>query len=190
MTPAEAGEFVAEEYRTTNPPGYLPGAGEALGEYVRRYLEAREAAYLDRALEYCHGRGMPVLPALLAHVVDGIARRRNDGEANTGPIRADVKAKAFEHMANLVARGATVRRASEMAAQWTAKVGMPYKASSLEKDYPREGKWLEAHIARELRRRAGDPPELQAEHKAELKAFRGMIDGFRGLPPDSKGERR
>jgi hypothetical protein len=181
---------VRDAYYKANPAGYLPGDGASIAEYVRRYLETREPAHLDRALEFCDFRELPVLPELLHFIVRGIRQRRNDGQANKGPVGADVKARAMEIMANLKARGATLKQASEMASAWTQRTTSPRKASSLEKDYGSEGANLERQIREDLDLREGDGAELLDVYVKELDDYDEAIRDFPGLSNELRGRRR
>lgn len=109
----------------------------AIFELVTRWLETNDPAFMDHALIYCHDHRLPVLPCLMAHVVDAVRLRQTWEKAQMPRAqRETIKGKAFQIMANLLARGITKSHASEIAAIWTGDVaGKPIKASTLEKDY-------------------------------------------------------
>lgn len=114
-----------------------PMQASAIFELIIRWLETDDPAFMDHALIYCHDQGLPVLPCLMAHVVDAVKLRRTWEKADMPrPQRETIKGQAFQIMANLLARGITKSHASEIAAIWTGDVaGKPIKASTLEKEY-------------------------------------------------------
>ncbi|MFN3473845.1 MAG: hypothetical protein ACK4ZW_07345 [Blastomonas sp.] len=179
-----------QAYADANPPNILPGDAMALQAYVDQFAASREPAYLDAALEYCANRGLPALPELLAYVVQGIAQRRDTKVANTKPVKQAVKSRAMMHMANLIARGCTVEIAAEIASAWTQDTLYPYKASTLDKDYPAEGSGLQASIERDLAFRTAQGDISAAEVEQMRMQYRAFIDGWAGIPEGQKGNRR
>jgi hypothetical protein len=109
----------------------------AIYELTIRWLETRDPAFMDHALIYCHSHNLPVMPCLMAHVVDAVKLRQTWEKAQIPrPQRETIKGKAFQMMANLLARGIKKPHASEIAAIWTFDVaGRGIKASTLEKEY-------------------------------------------------------
>ena len=154
-----------------------------LRNLVMRWLESRDTTFMDLALQYCHEKNLPILPALLQHIVD--ASKTRTEKRTPRAIREGVKSKAFEIIANLVILGATLERAAEIAAMWTQDSPHPQKASTLEKQYVSE--WRSDNPSRETILRnewAQFPePEFQAHWQ------KALIDAE--IPTqDVKGNRR
>lgn len=181
---------VAKAYRTANPTNMLPGDGTHIACYVQEFLINREPAFLDRAIEFCNHRGMPALPELLHYVVRGIEQRRADGQSNRRPVAADIKATAILDMANMKARGITLKKAAAIASDWTQRTPSPRKASSLEKDYRREGGNLENLIRNEIELRRAAGPAMKAEVEQEIEKFRAAAALYPDISDRQRGERR
>jgi len=143
----------------------------ALAGLVIRWIEGRESAALDDALEYCYIRGLPVLPALLRHVVDAVRQRRSKAKSPLSPaMRYGIKDEAFRGIANLVCVGVTFDRACEVSAVLSAQTGHPFKASTLHKDYPKvwkNGKPSLEDLLRAERQRLPNPAQDEAWREIE-----------------------
>lgn len=126
-----------------------PLQANAIFELIIRWLETGDPAFMDHALIYCFDHELPIQPVLFAHLADAAKERKKRGNAELPrPERETAKAKAFQIMANLMARGIQKAHASEIAASWMNKNGgKQLKASSLDIEYNGTG-WpqIEARI--------------------------------------------
>ena len=155
----------------------------ALKNFVRRWIETHDTSFMDLALQYCHEQALPILPALLKHLVDA-SKTRTD-KRTPRAIREGVKGKAFEIIANLVILGGTLTRASGIAAIWTQETPHPHRASTLESQYVkvwRSGNPSSETILRNEWKKFPEP-EFEAEWKRLLKVTREPTQ-------DEKGDRR
>lgn len=158
----------------------------ALAQLVIRWTEGRESAALDDALEYCYGQDLPVLRALLRHVVGAVRDRRSKGKSPLSPaMRFGIKDAAFTQIANLICVGFTLERACEVATVQLAHSSHPLKASTLEKDYPKVWRKGQPSLEDELREHRKILP-----NPAQDEVWR-EIERQTPLPtPEQKGGRR
>ena len=149
----------------------------AIFELVTRWLETNDPAFMDHALIYCHDHRLPVLPCLMAHVVDAVRLRQTwEKAAMPRAQRETIKGKAFQIMANLLARGITKSHASEIAAIWTKDVARrAMKASTLEQEYNKTN-WPKFEAAL----RAVSDADSNARWLAFAKSAREITDRERG----------
>jgi hypothetical protein len=183
---ARTDEFnnLREEYALQGPePGTRwtdPMQFNAIFELVIRWLETRDPAFMDHALLYCHGHGLPVRPCLMAHVVDSVKLRQTwEKTEKPKPQRETIKGEAFQIMANLIARGLKKSHASEIAAVWTSDIaGRAIKASTLEAGYNKTA-WPKTE--NELRALS------DADNDARWHAF---VEASRPITCEERGNRR
>lgn len=114
-----------------------PMQANEIFELILRWMETGDPAFMDHALLFCFSNGLPIQPVLMRHLADAAMLRKTNGNADVPrPERETVKGRAFSIMANLMARGISKSRASEVAAVWTVDVARKsLKASTLEKEY-------------------------------------------------------
>lgn len=158
-----------------------------LGTFAADWVKTGDPSYMDMAIAYCHRERLPILPELLDFVNEAMEKRLADGTSGTRAFRHGAKQHYLEEMSKFVYHGATVRRAAELLAFYSyTEVGVPMRASTLEKEFSRrrgEFDWYTKKIF--------DDPRLTDEEKRKTAlAFKEIIETEYPITPDMIGERR
>jgi hypothetical protein len=156
--------------------------GWALIRYVKRWEETENPHWIDLAALVLI-RADHSFPPTLLEIIAHVATRRLSGlesaDGGASVMDEEIKETAFAQMASMVAKGATIREASGLAANTIAKFYGPnlLKASTLEKQYGR-------------RRAAMREWEDLLRDAVSNDDYLEMLRQVRELPEQDPGERR
>lgn len=160
--------------------------GAQLGLISQRWVESKNVSYMDAAVSYCYQNGLPILPELLVHVHDAMQRRIKDGTAPNRAFRESHRERLFEEMGKMIYCGATLKRASELAAFASSRTPFPFKASSLNKEFSQHKEKYLA-LAKSL---FEDDSLSESDRQTYIKQWKQMFDMDFDISDEIKGERR
>lgn len=157
-----------------------------LGLISQRWIETKNVSYMDAAISYCYRNGLPILPELLAHVHDAMQRRIKNGVAPNRAFRESQRERLFEEMGKMIYCGATLKKASELAALASSRTPFPFKASTLNKEYPKHCEKYSA-LAKSL---FEDNHLSEGDRLEYIKQWKQVIEMDVDISDEIKGERR